>query len=211
MIMPRPIVSLVAYPVSKGRVCRALRIRRGSRRHGALRTAAIQSVAGRLPERGGLSAMPPFVAPHHSSSMAALIGGDSSLARPGAVSLAHSGGLPRESKAPKFRGRASRWSDGATSATAASAHRDTCRRRPSGSARPIRAHPLAPVQPEHDRARARAHDTYRPGFPRASEERRALLDVFHALLDRQRRQDADLVPLMEPHLDQEPVHVLCAI
>jgi magnesium chelatase family protein len=59
----------------------------------ALALAAVRSVAGRLPAEGALGTVPPFVAPHHSSSMAALIGGGSGLARPGAVSLAHLGCL----------------------------------------------------------------------------------------------------------------------
>jgi magnesium chelatase family protein len=57
----------------------------------ALALAAIRSVAGRLPDGGALSTLPPMEAPHHSSSMAALVGGGSGLARPGAVSLAHRG------------------------------------------------------------------------------------------------------------------------
>ena len=57
----------------------------------ALALAAIRSVAGRLPDGGALSTVPPMEAPHHSSSMAALVGGGSGLARPGAVSLAHRG------------------------------------------------------------------------------------------------------------------------
>ena len=36
---------------------------------------------------------PPFVAPHHSSTVAALVGGGSGMARPGAVSRAHRGVL----------------------------------------------------------------------------------------------------------------------
>ncbi len=59
----------------------------------ALQLAAIRSVAGRLPVSGPLSTTAPFVAPHHSSSVAALVGGGSGLARPGAVSLAHRGVL----------------------------------------------------------------------------------------------------------------------
>ncbi|OZM78371.1 YifB family Mg chelatase-like AAA ATPase [Pseudonocardia sp. MH-G8] len=59
----------------------------------ALALAAVRSVAGRLPGGDALSTVPPFVAPHHSSSMAALVGGGSGLARPGAVSLAHLGVL----------------------------------------------------------------------------------------------------------------------
>ncbi|MGI5128993.1 YifB family Mg chelatase-like AAA ATPase [Pseudonocardia sp. CA-107938] len=59
----------------------------------ALTLAAIRSVAGRLPEGQALSHSPPLVAPHPSSSTAALIGGGSGIARPGAVSLAHRGVL----------------------------------------------------------------------------------------------------------------------
>lgn len=57
----------------------------------ALQLAAIRSVAGRLSAEGPLSVTPPFVAPHHSSSMASLIGGGSGVAKPGAVSMAHRG------------------------------------------------------------------------------------------------------------------------
>jgi magnesium chelatase family protein len=57
----------------------------------ALALAAIRSVAGRLPSEGALSTTPPIEAPHHSGSLAALVGGGSGLARPGAVSLAHRG------------------------------------------------------------------------------------------------------------------------
>ncbi|MBA2324314.1 MAG: YifB family Mg chelatase-like AAA ATPase [Pseudonocardiales bacterium] len=67
----------------------------------ALQLAAIRSVAGRLPVSGPLSLAPPFVAPHHSSSVAALVGGGSGLARPGAVSLAHRGVLFMD-EAPEF-------------------------------------------------------------------------------------------------------------
>ncbi|MDQ2707494.1 MAG: YifB family Mg chelatase-like AAA ATPase [Actinomycetota bacterium] len=67
----------------------------------ALQLAAIRSVAGRLPVSGPLSLAAPFVAPHHSSSVAALVGGGSGLARPGAVSLAHRGVLFMD-EAPEF-------------------------------------------------------------------------------------------------------------
>jgi magnesium chelatase family protein len=67
----------------------------------ALQLAAIRSVAGRLPNTGPLSLTAPFVAPHHSSSVAALVGGGSGLARPGAVSLAHRGVLFMD-EAPEF-------------------------------------------------------------------------------------------------------------
>jgi magnesium chelatase family protein len=67
----------------------------------ALQLATIRSVAGRLPAEGLLSLTPPFVAPHHSSSMPALVGGGSGLAKPGAVSLAHRGVLFMD-EAPQF-------------------------------------------------------------------------------------------------------------
>jgi magnesium chelatase family protein len=67
----------------------------------ALTLAAIRSVAGQLPAAGPLSTVPPLEAPHHSSSMAALVGGGSGLARPGAVSLAHRGLLFLD-EAPEF-------------------------------------------------------------------------------------------------------------
>lgn len=59
----------------------------------ALEVTAIHSVAGVLPREAGLIHRPPLQLPHHTSSMAALVGGGSGLARPGAVSLAHRGVL----------------------------------------------------------------------------------------------------------------------
>ena len=42
---------------------------------------------------GGLITRPPFVDPHHTASVAAIVGGGSGLPRPGAISLAHGGVL----------------------------------------------------------------------------------------------------------------------
>ena len=56
-----------------------------------LSVSQIHSVAGQI-ERGALSRQRPFRAPHHSASMAALVGGGVK-ARPGEVSLAHHGVL----------------------------------------------------------------------------------------------------------------------
>jgi magnesium chelatase family protein len=67
----------------------------------ALALAAVRSVAGRLPHTGALSPVPPLVAPHHSSSLAALVGGGSGIPKPGAVSLAHRGVLFLD-EAPEF-------------------------------------------------------------------------------------------------------------
>ena len=59
----------------------------------ALEVTAIHSVAGILADDTPLITRPPFVAPHHTSSVAALVGGGSGMARPGAVSRAHRGVL----------------------------------------------------------------------------------------------------------------------
>ncbi|HSZ28460.1 MAG TPA: YifB family Mg chelatase-like AAA ATPase [Pseudonocardiaceae bacterium] len=59
----------------------------------ALEVTAVHSVAGLLTPETPLITMPPFVAPHHTSSVAALVGGGSGLAKPGAVSRAHRGVL----------------------------------------------------------------------------------------------------------------------
>ncbi len=63
--------------------------------HGSesLEVTAIHSVAGLLSGGTPLITRPPFVAPHHTSSVAALVGGGSGMARPGAVSRAHRGVL----------------------------------------------------------------------------------------------------------------------
>ncbi len=56
-----------------------------------LELSMIQSVAG-LVERGRLSRTRPFRAPHHSASMAAMVGGGTRI-KPGEASLAHHGVL----------------------------------------------------------------------------------------------------------------------
>jgi magnesium chelatase family protein len=59
----------------------------------ALEVTAIHSVAGTLSSDHPLITVPPFVAPHHSTSVTAMVGGGSGSARPGAVSCAHRGVL----------------------------------------------------------------------------------------------------------------------
>ncbi|BBZ23641.1 YifB family Mg chelatase-like AAA ATPase [Mycolicibacter hiberniae] len=59
----------------------------------SLEVTAVHSVAGMLSDSAPLITRPPFIAPHHSSSVAALVGGGSGMARPGAVSRAHRGVL----------------------------------------------------------------------------------------------------------------------
>jgi magnesium chelatase family protein len=59
----------------------------------ALEVTAVHSVAGLLDRTPRLVRRPPLQAPHHTASMAALVGGGAKLARPGAISLAHRGVL----------------------------------------------------------------------------------------------------------------------
>lgn len=59
----------------------------------ALEVTAIHSVAGLLPGDNPLITTPPFIAPHHTTTVSALVGGGSGMARPGAVSRAHRGVL----------------------------------------------------------------------------------------------------------------------
>ncbi|MFD8101253.1 YifB family Mg chelatase-like AAA ATPase [Nocardia fluminea] len=59
----------------------------------SLEVTAIHSMAGSLSAEQPLLTLAPFVAPHHSTSVTAMIGGGSGMARPGAVSRAHRGVL----------------------------------------------------------------------------------------------------------------------
>lgn len=61
-------------------------------REQALETLAVRSLVGAMPAEG-IDLVPPFVAPHHSASVAALVGGGSGVVLPGAVSQAHHGVL----------------------------------------------------------------------------------------------------------------------
>lgn len=68
---------------------------------GALEVAAIYSVAGILDDDLSQIATPPFVAPHYSSSINAMLGGGSLPLRPGAIPRAHRGVLFLD-HAPEF-------------------------------------------------------------------------------------------------------------
>ena len=67
----------------------------------ALEVSAIHSIAGTLPPGAPLVTRPTFEAPHHSASMASLIGGGSGQIRPGALCRAHLGVLFLD-EAPEF-------------------------------------------------------------------------------------------------------------
>ncbi len=67
----------------------------------AIEVTSIHSVAGHLTPGSGLMTIPPFCAPHHTSTMAAIVGGGSGIIHPGAVSLAHKGILFLD-EAPEF-------------------------------------------------------------------------------------------------------------
>ncbi len=67
----------------------------------ALEVTAIHSVAGILPPQIPLLTDPPFVAPHHTATKAAIVGGGSGVIVPGSASLAHRGVLFLD-EAPEF-------------------------------------------------------------------------------------------------------------
>ncbi|KGN36752.1 hypothetical protein N803_17175 [Knoellia subterranea KCTC 19937] len=62
-------------------------------RERALQNHAIRSLTGDEIRASELDLTPPFVAPHHSASMAAITGGGSGVVLPGAISRAHGGVL----------------------------------------------------------------------------------------------------------------------
>ncbi|HWA68138.1 MAG TPA: YifB family Mg chelatase-like AAA ATPase [Mycobacteriales bacterium] len=71
----------------------------------ALEVTSIHSLLGRLPAGRPLLVKPPFCAPHHSATVAALIGGGTGVPTPGTISLAHRGVLFLD-EAPEFERRA---------------------------------------------------------------------------------------------------------
>jgi magnesium chelatase family protein len=70
-------------------------------REAAIDVTAVHSVAGTLPSGSPLVTRPPFQSPHHTASVAAIVGGGSTHVRPGAASLAHRGVLFMD-EAPEF-------------------------------------------------------------------------------------------------------------
>jgi magnesium chelatase family protein len=73
----------------------------GLDRTAALEVTSIHSVAGVLPDGSPLLTEPPFCAPHHTATKAAIVGGGSGMIHPGAASLAHRGCLFLD-EAPEF-------------------------------------------------------------------------------------------------------------
>jgi magnesium chelatase family protein len=67
----------------------------------ALEVSTIHSIAGTLKAARPLMTDPPFCAPHHTATKAAIVGGGSGIIRPGAASLAHHGCLFLD-EAPEF-------------------------------------------------------------------------------------------------------------
>ena len=70
-------------------------------REASLEVTSIHSVAGALPPDVPLLTSPPFLAPHHTATKAAIVGGGSGIIRPGSASLAHRGVLFLD-EAPEF-------------------------------------------------------------------------------------------------------------
>jgi magnesium chelatase family protein len=62
-------------------------------REDSLAATMVHSAAGMSMPCGGLITRPPFRAPHHTTSTIALVGGGSSVLRPGEISLSHGGVL----------------------------------------------------------------------------------------------------------------------
>lgn len=71
-------------------------------REEALQAQAVRSLVGLIGDVAELDLRPPYEAPHHSASVAAIVGGGSGLVLPGAVSRAH-GGVLFLDEAPEFR------------------------------------------------------------------------------------------------------------
>ncbi|WP_058235517.1 YifB family Mg chelatase-like AAA ATPase [Devriesea agamarum] len=70
----------------------------------AVQVSAVHSLSGQFNAERGLLRRPQFEAPHHTATVAAIIGGGSGMPRPGAISRAHAGVLFLD-EAPEFSPR----------------------------------------------------------------------------------------------------------
>lgn len=70
----------------------------------AIEVTSVHSVSGTFRPSGGLLRRPPYEAPHHTATPAAVVGGGTGLPRPGAASRAHRGVLFLD-EAPEFSPR----------------------------------------------------------------------------------------------------------
>ncbi len=59
----------------------------------SLEVSTVHSLAGLLTGDAELVSRPPYIAPHHTASLASLVGGGSGMPKPGAISCAHRGVL----------------------------------------------------------------------------------------------------------------------
>ena len=59
----------------------------------AIEVAAVHSISGANAKLEIVSKVPPFVSPHHTATIASIVGGGSTVIKPGAASLAHNGVL----------------------------------------------------------------------------------------------------------------------
>ena len=124
-----------------------------------LEVSMIASVAGEI-DGGALTNRRPFRAPHHSASMAALVGGGL-RAKPGEISLAHNGVLFLD-ELPEFDGRGARF---AAPAAGDRRGRDFPRQPPRHLSRPLHAGGGDESVPLRARRRARLCVQARPGRP----------------------------------------------
>ena len=150
-------------------------------REEALEVTRIHSVAGTLPPGAGLISAPPFRAPHHGASAAAIIGGGA-VPRPGEVSLAHRGVLLLD-ELPEYTravlealrqpledgvvvGRARRWAGAVPGAVPARGHDEPLPvRRARRPAAAMRVHP----GPDHRVPREGLARAARPLRPRGHD------------------------------------------
>ena len=152
--------------------------------HDALEVSAVHSLAGfNLADE--LITRPPYSDPHHSASVASIVGGGQRMARPGAISCAHKGVLFLD-EAPEFQptviealrtplesGMITRTQRGARTLPGplpADPGRQSMSMRPGGDtgrSLPVRADGGAAVRREDFRTDTRPH-RHQPGIPAAA-------------------------------------------